>query len=62
MISPREWFHKYEPISRESVYIGDNHAFEIIDIGTVKINMFNGMVRTIEKVRHVKDLKNISCL
>ena len=57
MTSRREWFHTYEPISGGSVYMGDDHALEIAGIGTIKIKMFNGTVRIIEEVRHVKDLK-----
>ena len=37
--------------------MGDDHALEIIGIGTIKIKMFDGTVRTIEEVRHVKILK-----
>ncbi|KAH9699937.1 hypothetical protein KPL71_024548 [Citrus sinensis] len=57
MTSRREWFYTYEPISGGFVYIGDDHALEITDIGTIKIKMFNGTIRTIEEARHVKGLK-----
>ncbi|KAH9680516.1 hypothetical protein KPL71_026569 [Citrus sinensis] len=55
--SRREWFHTYEPISGGSVYMGDDHALEIAGIGTVKIKMFDGTIRTIGGVRHVNGLK-----
>ena len=35
----------------------DDHALEIVGIGTIKIKMFDGIIRTIEEVRHVKGLK-----
>ncbi|KAL5751221.1 hypothetical protein ACOSP7_025824 [Xanthoceras sorbifolium] len=57
MTSRREWFHKYKPISRGSVFRGNDHALEIADIGTIKIKMHDGTVRTIQEVRHVKGLK-----
>ena len=57
IISWREWFHTYEPILERSVYMGDDHALEIADIGTIKIKIFDGTIRTIEEVRHVKGLK-----
>ncbi|KAH9658914.1 retrovirus-related pol polyprotein from transposon TNT 1-94-like protein [Citrus sinensis] len=57
MTSRREWFHTYEPISGGSVYMGDNHALEIVGIGTIKIKMFNGTIRTTGEVRHVNGLK-----
>ena len=37
--------------------MGDNHTLEIASIGTIKIKIFDGTVRTIEEVRHVNDLK-----
>ncbi|KAH9705857.1 hypothetical protein KPL70_012031 [Citrus sinensis] len=57
MTSRRKWFHTYEPISGGSVYMGDDHALEIAGIGTIKIKMFDGTIRTIGEVRHVNGLK-----
>ncbi|KAH9669265.1 hypothetical protein KPL70_021724 [Citrus sinensis] len=57
MTSRRELFHTYEPISGGSVYMGNDHALEIAGIGTIKIKMFDGTIRTIGKVRHVNGLK-----
>ena len=37
--------------------MGDYHALEIVGIGTIKIKMFNGTIRTIGEVRHVNGLK-----
>ncbi|KAH9800564.1 hypothetical protein KPL71_000708 [Citrus sinensis] len=47
MTSRREWFHTYEHISGGSVYMGNDHALEIAGIGTIKIKMFDGTIRTI---------------
>ncbi|KAH9649806.1 hypothetical protein KPL70_026120 [Citrus sinensis] len=57
MTSRREWFHTYEPISGGSVYMGNDHALEIAGIGTIKIKMFDGTIRTFGEVRHVNGLK-----
>ncbi|KAI9198938.1 hypothetical protein LWI28_024753 [Acer negundo] len=57
MTSQREWFHKYEPVSRGSVFMGNDHALKIDGIGTIKIKMHDGTIRTIYEVRHVKGLK-----
>ena len=57
MTSHREWFHTYEPCSGGFVYMGNDHALEIAGIGTVKIKMYDGTIRTIQEVRHVKGLK-----
>ena len=37
--------------------MGDDHALEITGISTIKIKIFDGTIRTIEKVRHVNGLK-----
>lgn len=57
MTSRREWFHQYEPISGGSVFMGDDHALEIVSIGTIKLKMFDGTIRTITEVQHLKGLK-----
>ena len=37
--------------------MGDDHGLEIVGIGTIKIKMFDGIIRTIGEVRHVNGLK-----
>ena len=37
--------------------MGNDHALEIAGIGSVQIKMYDGTVRTIQGVRHVKGLK-----
>ena len=37
--------------------MGDNNALEIASIGTIKIKIFDGTVRTIKEVRRAKGLK-----
>jgi len=39
------------------VFMGNGHALEVIGVGIVKIKMYDGIVRIIQEVRHVKDLK-----
>ena len=57
LISRREWFHQYELVLGGSVYMGDNHALEIIGMGTIKIKMYDGIICTIQGVQHVGGLK-----
>ncbi|KAJ6885640.1 hypothetical protein NC651_026314 [Populus alba x Populus x berolinensis] len=57
MTPNRDWFHTYEPISEGLVFMGNDHALEIAGIGTIKLKMYDGSIRTISGVRHVKDLK-----
>ena len=37
--------------------MGDDHALEIAGVGTIKIKIFNGSIRTCQGVRHDKGLK-----
>ncbi|KAE8694615.1 putative pentatricopeptide repeat-containing protein [Hibiscus syriacus] len=57
MTSRREWFHHYEPVSGGSVYSCNDHALEIIGVGTIKLKMYNGIIKVVRDVRHVKGLK-----
>lgn len=37
--------------------MGNDHACQMVGIGTVRIKMYDGLVRTLTDVRHVPDLK-----
>jgi len=37
--------------------MGNNSSYKITNIGTVKIKMFDGIVRTLIDIRHILDLK-----
>ncbi|KAE8733040.1 Detected protein of unknown function [Hibiscus syriacus] len=50
MTSRREWFHHYKPVSGGSVYSCNDHALEIVGVGTIKLKMYD---RTIKVVRDV---------
>ena len=50
MTPRRDWFCTYKPVSEGSVFMGNDHALEIADIGAVKIKMFDGSIRTIQGV------------
>ena len=47
----KEWFHKYEPILKGFVFMGNDHALEIAGIGTIKIKMHDDTVHTIQEVQ-----------
>jgi len=50
----REWFSSYESVqSGDVVRMGDNNPNEIVGIGSVRIRTHDGMVRTLDKVRHI---------
>ncbi|KAM7499646.1 hypothetical protein LguiA_024060 [Lonicera macranthoides] len=56
MISHREWFHQYKPISEGFVFMGNDHALEIVGISTIKSKIYNGTVRTIKEIRQEKSI------
>ncbi|KAE8688623.1 hypothetical protein F3Y22_tig00110962pilonHSYRG00058 [Hibiscus syriacus] len=57
MTSRREWFHHYEPVSGGSVYSCNDHALEIVGVGTIKLKMYDGTIKVVRDVRHVKGWK-----
>ncbi|KAE8686785.1 cytochrome c bioproteinsis protein CCS1 [Hibiscus syriacus] len=57
MTSRREWFHHYEPVSGGSVYSCNDHALDIVGVGTIKLKMYDGTIKVVRDVRHVKGLK-----
>ena len=57
MTPHRDWFYTYEPVLEGYMFMGNDHALEIVRVGTIKIKIFYGSVHTLQGVRHVKGLK-----
>ena len=57
MCENRDWFDTYESQSRGEVLMGNNVTCNVIRIGTIKIKMFDGFVKTLGSVRPVSALK-----
>ncbi|KAG8488618.1 hypothetical protein CXB51_016586 [Gossypium anomalum] len=53
----RDWFTTYETVSEGVVLMGNNASCKIVSVGTIKVKMFDGVVRTLSDVRHVPELK-----
>ncbi|KAG8478499.1 hypothetical protein CXB51_028393 [Gossypium anomalum] len=53
----RDWFTTYETVSEGVVLMGNNASCKITGVGTIKVKMFDGVVRTLSDVRHVPELK-----
>ncbi|KAG8477766.1 hypothetical protein CXB51_027752 [Gossypium anomalum] len=53
----RDWFTTYETVSGGVVLIGNNASCIIAGVGTIKVKMFDGVVRTLSDIRHVPELK-----
>jgi len=47
----------YQPIDGGNVLMRNNMPCKTISIGSIKIRMYDGIVRTLSNVRHVPDLK-----
>ncbi|KAG8500185.1 hypothetical protein CXB51_004397 [Gossypium anomalum] len=52
----RDWFTTYETVSEGVVLMGNNASCKIAGVGTIKVKMFDGVVRTLSEVRHVPEL------
>ena len=57
MTSKKDWFDTYKPYNDGMVQMGNDAICPVIGIGTVKIKMFDGVVRVLSNVRHVLDLR-----
>ena len=53
----RDWFTTYEIVSEGVVLMGNNASCKIAGVGTIKVKMFDGVVKTLSGVRHVPELK-----
>ncbi|KAL9270861.1 Retrovirus-related Pol polyprotein from transposon TNT 1-94-like protein [Drosera capensis] len=57
MTPNREWFNTYRSVSRGTVLMGNDASCNVIGIGTIRIKMFDGVVRTLSNVRHIPELR-----
>ena len=57
MTPHKSWFHTYAPRAGGRILMGNNMACKSVGMGTVRIKMFDGAVRTLTEVRHVPDLR-----
>ena len=60
MTPKKDWFDTYKPYNGGMVQMGNDATCPVIGIGTVKIKMFDGVVRVLSNVRHVPDLRKNS--
>ena len=55
----QDWFSTYEPVHQGAVFMDYNASCKIAGIRTVRIKMFDGVVRTLGDVKHVPNLIRI---
>jgi len=48
-----DWFDTYEKMDGGEVLMGNNVACKVVGFGTVKVKMYNDIIRTFGNVRHV---------
>ncbi|KAG8499580.1 hypothetical protein CXB51_006211 [Gossypium anomalum] len=53
----RDWFTTYETVSEGVILMRNNASCKIASVGTIKVKMFDRLVRTLSDVRHVPELK-----
>ena len=54
----KSWFNAYMLVNCGSVLMENNAICKVVGIGTIKVKMFDNVVRTLMDVRHVPDLQN----
>lgn len=57
MCPNRKWFTTYRNIDGGNVLMGNNHSCKTMGLGSIRIKMHDGVVRTLMDVRHVPDLQ-----
>ena len=57
MTPKKDWFDTYKPCNDGMVQMGNDATCSVIGIGTVKIKMFDGVVRVLNNVRYVPNLR-----
>ena len=53
----KDWFASYQTVNDGIVLLGDSHSCKTVGVGSVKIKMFDGVIRTLTDVSHVHELK-----
>ena len=57
MTPRRDWFLEYESLEGGTVLMGNNMSCNVVGIGKVRLRMWDGLVKVLENVRHIPDLK-----
>ena len=55
----KEWFKTYKSINDGVLYMGNDVTCNIVGIGSIQLQMFDGTTRILTDVRHVPDLSLI---
>ena len=53
----RVWFASYKKFDGGSVSLGDDHSCRVAGMGTVRVRMYDGVIRILTNIKHVPELK-----
>jgi hypothetical protein len=53
----RNWFSTYQSIDDNVVFMGNDISCKIVGIGSIRVKMYDGTIRTLTDVRHVPELR-----
>ena len=57
MTPHKNWLDTYKSVNCGSIRMGNDATCTIIGMRTIKIKMSDGVVRTLEEVRHIPEVK-----
>ena len=57
MCPHREYFDRYKACDASFIRMGDDFVSKVMEIGIVKVKMYDGTARTLTNVRHVPKLR-----
>ena len=58
MCSHRNWFISYQSVDEGVVFMGNGIPCKIVGVGSIRIRMFDGIVKELTDVRYVPELKS----
>lgn len=63
MCPTKSWFQNFTELDSDHVIIGNNKFCKILDIGTIRLKMFDGMKKTLQEIRYIpKPKRNLISL
>jgi hypothetical protein len=62
MCSHRNWFISYQSAYEGVVFMGNGIPYKTVGVGSIRIRMFDGIVKEFMDVRYVPELKSNSCI
>lgn len=57
MCPNKDWFSSFQSISGWVVLMGNNVSCKVVGIGTVRITMHDGIIKSLTNIQHVPELK-----